>query len=67
MTTIEKLDMIKFKLQFMVLMLNVGRDEQANKSLEAAFALLDEVKATASGEATQGSSTAEGSTQERVA
>lgn len=55
MTTIEKLDMIRFKLEFMTLMINTDRIEEAQTSLDAAYKLLDEVK-----------STVECSTQERV-
>ncbi len=35
---------LEFKLQYMVLMMNADRMEEANTSLESAFALIEELK-----------------------
>ena len=35
---------LEFKLQYMVLMMNTNRMEEANTSLESAFALIEELK-----------------------
>lgn len=46
MKTAEKIKAIEFKLQFMVLMMNTNRMEEANTSLQSAFTLLEELKST---------------------
>jgi len=61
MTNAETIDAIRFKLEFMVLMMNTGRTEEAQICLDKAFEMLSELKSSVSGEATQGGSAAEGS------
>ena len=40
----EKIKTLEFKLQYMVLMMNADRREEANTSLQSAFALIEELK-----------------------
>jgi hypothetical protein len=35
---------IKFRIQFMLMMWNCGRDEEANKSLKLAMELIDQIE-----------------------
>ena len=35
---------IKFRIQFMLMMWNCGRDEEANKSLQLAMELIDQIE-----------------------
>lgn len=43
MTTKEKAEKAKFHIEFMLLMLGVGRTEEAQQSLEKALAYLDQL------------------------
>jgi hypothetical protein len=48
MDTIKAIDQIKFKLEFMVMMMNVDRMDEANTCLQKAFEMLDGLKASVS-------------------
>lgn len=48
MNTVKTMDQIKFNLEFMVMMMNTDRMEEANTSLQKALELLDGLKASAS-------------------
>lgn len=43
MTTKEKAEKVKFHIEFMLLMLCSDRNEEAQKSLDKAFGLLDQL------------------------
>jgi len=46
MTNVETIDAIRFKLEFMVLMMNTGRTEEAQICLDKAFEMLSELKSS---------------------
>jgi hypothetical protein len=46
MTNAETIDAIRFKLEFMVLMMNTGRTEEAQICLDKAFEMLSELKSS---------------------
>ena len=46
MTNAETIDAIRFKLEFMVLMMNTGRTEEAQTCLDKAFEMLAELKSS---------------------
>jgi len=48
MNTVKTIDQIKFNLEFMVMMMNTDRMEEANTSLQKALELLDGLKASVS-------------------
>jgi flagellin-specific chaperone FliS len=48
MDTVKTIDRIKFNLEFMVMMMNTDRMEEANTSLQKALEMLDELKASVS-------------------
>lgn len=50
MDTVKTINQIKFKLEFMVMMMNVDRMEEANTCLQKAFEMLDELKSSVSDE-----------------
>jgi hypothetical protein len=47
MTNVKTIDAIRFKLEFMVLMMNTGRTEEAQTCLDKAFEMLAELKSSA--------------------
>jgi hypothetical protein len=47
MNTVKTIDQIKFNLEFMVMMMNTDRMEEANTSLQKALELLDGLRASA--------------------
>ena len=49
MTNAETIDAIRFKLEFMVLMMNTGRTEEAQTCLDKAFEMLSELKSSVEG------------------
>jgi flagellin-specific chaperone FliS len=48
MNTVKTIDQIKFNLEFMVMMMNTDRMEEANTSLQKALEMLDGLKASVS-------------------